>query len=92
VGVIGLGVVAELVVILGGGGYDVVSRYTGGGGCLIEEDGGTTTEFGATIGLDRSLVCNGSSLSSLDVDAILSSCTFSISFDAVSSFEVDSVD
>jgi hypothetical protein len=84
-----LGVVTALVVVLGGG-YDV-SRYTGRGACLIEDEGGTTTEFGATMGLDRNLVCNGSSLSSLDGDVIVSASVFSISLDTLTCF-VDSFD
>ena len=88
-GVAAVVAVPALVVVLGG--YDV-SRYTGGGGCFMTEDGGITTELGATMGLDRNLVCNGSSLSSLDGDATVSTTSgFSISLEALSCV-VDSLD
>jgi hypothetical protein len=57
----------------------------------MHDDGGTTAVFGVTIGLDRNLVCTGSSLSSLEEAVIGSECSFSVSFVARSSF-TESVD
>ena len=92
---IGFGVTALLVVVvvLGGGGAGCdASRYTGGGGCLMDDVGGITTEPGATIGLDRNIVCNGSStLSSLDGGDVTDGASYE-SLEALPSFTAASLD